>query len=393
MEIVVFLVLMLLNFFQVAAKPLDIDIQAESAILMNADTGAVLYEKKANEKFYPASVTKIATAAYVLNATSFSLDQEITAEQDSICSVSEDAKKRSNYTLPSYWLVPGASHIGIKKGEILSMRDLLYGMMLASGDDASNVIAHHVAGSVPDFMDQLNAYLLSIGCKQTHFNNPHGLYHPKHQTTAFDMAVLTRQALKNPTFLEIVSTPRYTRPKTNKQEPTVLLQTNRLLQKGKFYYSKAVGVKTGYIAAAQNTFVAAARDGDRLLIAVLLKVKTRPDMFTESVKLFEAAFNEEIVTELVLPKGPQNLHLTLKGVRRPIKTYSIDDLSLEYYPAEEPEYKTVLEWDEVALPIKKGQRLGELRLQAPQGDILKSVELFSEEDVTGSWARWISSFF
>lgn len=387
--------LVLLCFFELslAAKQLKVDVAADAVILMNADTGAILYEKNAHDLYYPASITKIATAAYVLNCTNASLDTKIAAEQDAVGSVTEDAKRRSNYTLPSYWLVPGASHIGIKRGEILSLRDLLYGMMLASGDDASNVIAQHIGGTIPEFMDQLNAYLTTIGCKKTYFNNPHGLYHPKHQTTAFDMAVLTRQALKNSTFCEIVAATRYTRPKTNKQEASTIVQLNRLLQKGKFYYPKAIGVKTGYISAAQNTLVAAAKDGNRQLIAVLLKVKERPVIFAEAVKLFETAFNETKATDIILPAGPQSLTLHLDGSKKPIESYTTEDVVLEYYPAEEPDYKTVVVWDPLSLPVSKGQRIGELRLQTPQGDILQRVELHAQNSASMSWGSWFSSFF
>lgn len=378
------------SFSSLPARSLQIDVSAESAILMNADTGAILYEKSPHEQLYPASITKIATAAYVLNATHASLDEKITAGQDAIGSVTEDAKRRSNYTLPSYWLVPGASHIGIKRGEVLSMRDLLYGMMLASGDDASNVIAQHVGGSIPDFMEQVNAYLTTIGCKETYFNNPHGLFHPKHQTTAFDMAVLTRQALKNAIFCEIVSTDKYTRPKTNKQESSILLQTNRLIREGKFYYPKAIGVKTGYIAAAQNTFVGAAKHNNRVLIAVLLKVKDRSDMFIEATKLFEMAFSEEKKTEVVLSEGVQPFLLTLEGANRSIKTYSDAPISLEYYPSEEPLYKTVLIWDAIVLPVERGQRVGEIRLENPQGDVLQKVSLHAQNGAKSTWFHWFS---
>lgn len=375
------------------ARPLDVEVAAEAVILMNADTGAILFEKNSERLLYPASVTKIATAAYVLNATSVSLDEKIAAKQDAIGTVSVEAKRSSNYSLPSHWLTPDASHIGIKRGEVLTMRDLLYGMMLASGDDASNVIAQHVAGSVPDFMDQVNTYLVSIGCKNTHFTNPHGLFHPKHQTTALDMAVLTRQALQNPTFCEIVATPAYTRPKTNKQEPTALLQTNKLLRKGKFYYPKAIGVKTGYIAAAQNTFVSAAKSGNRVLIAVLLKVKERAEIFSESIKLFEMAFSEKKVTDTILAQGPQAFTLNLKGAKKPVKTYTVESLALEYYPAEEPQYKAMVIWDKIALPVMQGQRVGELRLETSQGDTIRQVSLYAQNNVNSSWSHWFWSFF
>jgi D-alanyl-D-alanine carboxypeptidase (penicillin-binding protein 5/6) len=124
-------------------------------------------------------------------------------------------------------------------------------------------------------MTQLNDYVKRLGCTSTTFYNPHGLHHPKQQTTAYDLAVITQDALKNPVFREMVATVRYTRPKTNKQEPSTLVQTNRLLRTGPFYYPKAIGVKTGYYSLAGNNLVAAAKDGERTLIAVVLKANER----------------------------------------------------------------------------------------------------------------------
>lgn len=151
------------------AEPLALSVNAESALLINADTGAVLYEKNADTLRYPASVTKVATGLFALKMAGNNMDVKIAAEQDAIGSVTEEAHRRSNYTLPNYWLIPSASHIGIKKGEELSFRDLMYGLMVASGDDAANVIAMHVSGTVPDFMTALNAYLKEIGCKKRPF--------------------------------------------------------------------------------------------------------------------------------------------------------------------------------------------------------------------------------
>lgn len=372
------------------AQKLALSVQAESAILMNADTGAILYEKQAHAPHYPASITKIATALYALQSVSDKFDVMIAADQDCIGTVTEEAKRRSNYTMPAYLLIPDGSHIGIKKGELLSLRDLFYGMMLASGDDAANVIAKFAGGTIPEFMDGLNAYIKSLGCQESAFYNPHGLHHPKQQTTAYDMAILAREALKNPVFREIVSTVRYTRPKTNKQEPTMLVQTNRLLRTGTYYYSKAIGVKTGYYSLAGSTLVAAAKDGDRTLIAVLLKVNERKDMFIDAKKMFEAAFSQPKVQKVLLKKGPQKFVLDLPGARQHVSTYINEDMTLDYYPAEEPKVKCMLHWDkDIKLPIKKDQRVGELLLQDDHGQALKKAVLFAQASVK---ATWFSSF-
>ena len=189
------------------------------------------------------------------------------------------------------------------------MRTLLEGMMVVSGNDAANVIAQGIGPSIPGFMDELNAHLKQIGCTQTRFLNPHGLHDPNHQTTAYDLALMTAEALKNPVFCEIVSKPRFIRPKTNKQEATALLQSNRLLRPGKYYYSKAIGVKTGYHSKAKSTFVAASKWEGRTLIAVLMGYKERGEMFEDAIQLFEKAFNQPRVQRRYLKAGPQTFSL------------------------------------------------------------------------------------
>jgi len=379
---------------QAYAEKLALLVNAEAAILMNADTGTILYEKEAYALHYPASTTKIATALYALEKASDKLDAMVAADQDCIGTVTEEALRRSNYTLPAYQLIPDGSHIGIKKGEILSLRDLFYGMLVASGDDAANVIAKYVGGTIPQFMEEMNAYVRKLGCQSTTFLNPHGLHHPKQLTTAYDLAVLTKEALKNPIFREMIATARYTRPKTNKQDPSTLVQTNRLLRTGPYYYQKAIGVKTGYYSLAGNTFVAAAKDGERTLIAVLLKVQERKDIFIETKKMFEAAFSQPKVQHSLLRKGHQKFVLDLPGAKHPISTYASEEIALEYYPAEEPKIKCLLYWEsDLKLPIAKDQRLGELVVQLNDSKVSHRVPLYAQEEVGMTWLFWLKTTY
>lgn len=365
------------------AEKLVVSVQAESALMINADTGAVLYEKNPDDVRYPASITKVATLLYALQHVADQMDVMITADQDSVGTVTEEAFRKSNYTLPAYFLIPGGSHIGIKRGEELSLKDLMYGMMLASGDDASNVIAKYVSGNIPDFVNGVNDYVKQLGCMSTTFYNPHGLHHPKQLTTARDMAILAQEGLKNPIFREIVSTVRYTRPKTNKQEATPLIQTNRLLRTGPYFYPKAIGIKTGYYSLAGSTLVAAAKDGDRTLIVVLLKVKERKDLFLDAIKLFEAGFSQLQVERNFLKKGEQKFQLEIPGADKPLTTYSNDDLILAYYPAEEPSVKCFLQWNpELSLPVSKDQQVGEVALQGSDGRVLQKISLFAQEPIS-----------
>lgn len=372
---------------------LSFSLTAESALLMNADTGAILYQKNARQKLYPASITKIATCAYILHLRQDHLDEILTADQECVGSVTEEAKARSKYKLPSHWLVTDCSHIGIKKGEKMRMDDLLYGMMVASADDASNLLAQGVSGSIPEFMKGLNSYLKSIGCSNTYFNNPHGLHHPEHVTTAYDMALITKEALKNPKFREIVSTVRYTRPKTNMQESTVLLQTNKLLRKGDCYYPKAIGVKTGWHSKAGSTFVAAAKDGDRTLIAVLMNVKERRDIFKEAVQLFEAAFKQPQMKKVLVRKGVQKYRFVPKGASDAIPTYLDQDFTLVFYPAEEPRIKAYIEWSTLPAPIEKGAKVGRLLFKGEEGKIYGERELYAAEDYRGGFMERLKQLF
>jgi D-alanyl-D-alanine carboxypeptidase (penicillin-binding protein 5/6) len=373
---------------------LNLDVAAEAALLVNADSGAVLYQKNPRKKMYPASLTKIATALYALKLKGDDLDELIPAEQECIGSVTEEAKQLAHYSQPSYLLVTDSSHMGIKRKEMLTLRDLLYGMMIVSADDAANVIAYALGkGSIPEFMNGLNGLLQSLGCRDTYFNNPHGLYHPEHMTTAYDLAILSCEAMKYPLFRNIVATKKYIRPKTNKQEACALVQTNRLLREGEFFYPKAIGIKTGYISKAGNTLVACAQDGERTLIAVLLNVKERKVLFREATRLFEAAFNQARVERRIICAGPQKFTRELPQLSRPIQTYAAEDVVLSYYPAEEPRIRAFLQWDEIGLPLVKGQRVGEIQLKSPGNRLWKTVSLLAQDDVSLSWIDQAKQWF
>lgn len=385
----------LLLFFQpiAYAVPLDINVSAESAILINANSGEVLFEKNAHSPQYPASITKIATALYTLHVYGDKLDTMVKAEHDAVASVAKEAKKRSNYTLPAHWLEPGATHIGIKRSEVLSLQDLLNGMLISSGNDASNVIAQYIGGSVSNFMADLNSYLKDIGCTQTNFCNPHGLHHPKHMTTAHDMALISKEAMRYPAFREIVQTVRYTRPKTNKQSPTTLIQTNKLLRKGKSYYPKATGIKTGWTSDALSTLVASAEYNGRVLIAVLIKVKERETIFREARLMFETAFNQPLVQRVLLRAGPQKYVMKHPDAAKGIPTYLEKDVCTDFYPAEEPSLKCTLKWLPVEMPVSKDQHIGSMLITNDKGKLIQKVSLYASESVDQSWKSYIKGFF
>lgn len=385
----------LLSFFTLCSEPFQVNIEGEAAILMNAETGTILFEKNARTALYPASTTKVATALYALKTCdSEVLDIPIKVEANALICTSQEQKLRSKDPNAAYWLETDGMHIGLKEEEELTLRDLLKGMLIPSGNDAANMIACFVGGTIPNFMQQLNRYLKEIGCYQTHFCNPHGLHYPQHQTTAYDLALITCEALKNPVFCEIVSQTRFVRPKTNKQKAVTLLQTNRLLRPGNLYYSKAVGVKTGYHARAKHAFIGAARFQERTLIAVLLGCPNRKKMFEEATLLFERAFNQPKVKLLLLKAGVQEFKQQLPQAKQSLLTYLDRDLSLTYYPAENPQPKCLLYWNVPSLPIQEGQKVGELHLvSSVNGEILKKAPLLALEKVNLKWPYdWINNF-
>lgn len=383
--------LFFMNF--ICAEKLSVSVESEAAILINAKSGVILYEKNAYQSCFPASITKVATTLYSLDQKGDQLSTKIAAEQEAIASISGEAKKRSNYTTPSYWIEHASSHMGIKRGEEFTLKDLLYGVMVVSANDASNVVAQFVGGTIPQFVSDLNVYLQSIGCKNTYFTNPHGLHHPKHQTTPFDMAIITREAMKNPVFRELASAPKFVRPKTNKQEPTVILQKNRLLRTGRYYYPKAIGVKTGYTSIARHTLVAAAKQGDRELIAVLMKCNEAGQIFRDAITLFDAAFEQTKVQKVVLKEGDQKYTLNIEGAGHLLTTYTKEPISYAYYPAEEPIVKCYLQWHPLKLPIHKDQIVGEIQLKTTQGELLQKISLFARENVEETWLQWLKSYF
>jgi len=370
-----------LHFTVAFAKPLKIDVSAQSAILINAETGAILYEKNAHTHLPPASITKIATALYVLEKKQNFLNELAAAAAPEIVGVASAMLKRTNKTLhPSYRLEPDGTNMAIRVGEKLSLQTLIYGLMLASANDAANVLAHHISGSIPQFLEDLNVYFKEKGFHETHFTNPHGLHDSGHYTTAYDLARITQEAMKNPFFREVVSTVHYPREATNKQPSSILVQHNRLLKRGPFFYPKAIGVKTGYHSDAGHTFVAAAKDENRTLIAVLLNCPDNNSKYKDAIALFEAAFTEAKMARTLFSKQHDTFTRAIRGAKDLVVAGLKEDVSIFYYLSEEPEIKAFLHWQAVEMPLVKNQHLGEVHIVTSQGEILKKAPLFAVND-------------
>ena len=247
------------------------DLYAKACIVMEATTGNVLFAHEADTQLYPASTTKIMTLLLALERGG--LDQEIT-----IPACAADVPKDSS-------LVP------VYEGEQMPFLDLLYGLIIRSGNDAANAVAELCAGSVDAFVARMNARAYELGMTGTHFVNPHGYHDPDHYTTARDLATLTRQGLTDPTFCQIVTCLRYTLPATSKRGELVIENAYEIFKPDSpFYIEGAAGVKSGYTSRAGFCYVGAAQRNGQTLIAVILDAPTRNRAWTDLKRLFAYGF-------------------------------------------------------------------------------------------------------
>lgn len=259
----------------------SLDLDGESAILIDADSGAVLYEKNADTRHYPASITKIMTVYLALQ--NGDLNQTLVASATAIDNI--DRK---------------SSHIWLDYGEEISLKDACFAAIMASANDASNVLAEGIGENQDHFAEMMNEAAAAAGAKNTHFVNAHGLPDDDHYTTAYDMAMITRQAMQNEQFREIFGTLTYEMQPTNKQKDVRYFASgNEMLKKGKLFYQYATGGKIGWTEDAGYTIVtSAAKDGVNL-IAVVLKNSSKDARYADTQTLFEYGFSH--FKQIVVP--------------------------------------------------------------------------------------------
>lgn len=239
---------------------------------MDVDTGTILYKKNINEAFYPASITKILTTLVAIENSSM----------DEIVTFSEDAVYKTE-----------GSGISRDIGEKMTMEQCLYAVMLESANECAYAVAEHIGGTVDKFVKMMNERAKGLGCKNSHFNNPHGLTDEKHYVTAKDMAIIAREAYANETFRLLCGTKKYTIPKTNKHdEVTPMVNHHKMLypkDTDAYLYDYCTGGKTGYTVAAGNTLVTYAQKDGMTLLTVLLNASS-PVYWTETRILMDFGF-------------------------------------------------------------------------------------------------------
>lgn len=258
----------------------NLSISSKAAIAMDADSSTILYNKNINQKVYPASTTKILTA--ILTIENADLNRNVVVTKSAIA-------------IP--W---DSSSVYLKEGEIISIKDLLYCLLLNSGNDAANVLAEAVSGDIDSFVKLMNQKLKELGCTETNFTNAHGYSDDNHYTTAHDMAKILNYCIKNQTFVDIMSTKSYIVNETNKtKEKRYLYNTNRLILTKEDsvyarYYKYCIGGKTGYTDEAGRTLVTFGKKDDKTVIVAVFGASSsgsKDVRYTDAINLFEYSFN------------------------------------------------------------------------------------------------------
>ncbi len=355
---------------------LDQNIQSEAAIIIEKSTGKIIYEKNSKEKKYPASTTKILTAIITLEECN--IDETAVASENAITSI------------PS-----GYATANIQIGESLTVKDLLYALMLKSANESAVILAEHISGSVEEFSKLMNEKAKQIGCKDTNFVNPNGIHNQNHYTTAYDMALIAKYCMENETFRKIVSTTSYTLPATNlyQNEDRTFSNTNSLIiinnnnREDNYYYKYATGIKTGFTSQAKNCLVASAEKNDMEFITVVLGANVTIDglsqRYINTISMFEFAFNNysfkkvkdegNFIENIEIPNATEETkRLELVTSEDITALMSIDTTTEEIVPE-------IILNENLEAPINKGDKVGKIKYEIE--GITYEADLIANNDV------------
>ena len=362
----------------------SLSIDAKSALLIDMDTEQVLYEQAADEQRYPASITKIMTALLTLEAVGrgeLDLNDVITMDDAALAD-----------------LTPDSSTAGLQAGEEITVRNLLYCLLLASANEAANALAIAVAGDIPTFVEQMNQRAQELGMSGTHVVNPHGLHSDDHYTTARDIFKMAKQAMTHATFREIVSTGTYTVPATNLSGERTLYNTNALLTSALhpgYTYSGTIGIKTGSTGQAGYCLTAAVEMKGHTLISVVLGAENPTDsqgnvqrmQFSESVRLLDWASDnfsaatlldsETYLQEIPVRFSADTSHVVLRPAQsvRALIPGTYDDTRLEL--------RLRLNSEVASAPISAGDILGTVTV-IYAGQEYGTIDMVAVSDVSFS---------
>ena len=339
-------------------------VEAAAAVLMDADTGTVLLGHQMHDSRPVASTTKVMTALLALE--NCDLDDSVVVG-------------------PAALEVTGSA-LYLQPGDAMRADDLLTAVLLKSANDAAVVLAEHISGSVPSFADRMSERARDLGATDTHFVNPHGLHHPDHYSSAYDLALITREALEHPRFRELVGTRRakILLP-SDPSGARTLRNHNKLLQRAAI----VDGVKTGYVKESGHCLVASASEDDWQLIAVVLD---SPDTYAESLRLLEYGFANFRTQVFAQPGDALGRASVRDGTKRTVPAICQDALVAVTGPdlPHEPELEVTL-LGPLPAPIAQGDTVGQVRLVAGS-TILAAAPLLAGEAVPRAVLRIIAAW-
>lgn len=353
--VIIFMLIFILNTSMCYALTKQPEISADAAILIDSSSEKVLYSKNENQKMYPASTTKILTA--ILTIENCNLNDVVTVPYEAISSITS-----------------GYSVAALQTGEQLTVEQLLQVMLVHSANDAANVLAFHVSGSIENFANLMNNKVSELGLTNTHFTNPSGMHDENHYTTAHDLAIIMKYCMKNDTFRSLSSLKYCTIPATNKYDVRVFNTTNELLiydnrdVSSNYYYKYAIAGKTGYTTQAKNCLVSVAKKENLELICVVLSAGIYPDnvssKFVDTKSIFDYGYNnytikklrekDAIATQIEIGNGTKetrNLDLLISDDLSALVTQ--DEFDTDFEPQIELQ-------DNLFAPIAQGQVVGKI---------------------------------
>ncbi len=353
--VIIFMLIFILHTSMCYALTEQPEISADAAILIDSSSEKVLYSKNENQKMYPASTTKILTA--ILTIENCNLNDVVTVPYEAISSITS-----------------GYSVAALQTGEQLTVEQLLQVMLVHSANDAANVLAFHVSGSIENFANLMNNKVSELGLTNTHFTNPSGMHDENHYTTAHDLAIIMKYCMKNDTFRSLSSLKYCTIPATNKYDVRVFNTTNELLiydnrdVSSNYYYKYAIAGKTGYTTQAKNCLVSVAKKENLELICVVLSAGIYPNnvsaKFVDTKSIFDYGYNnytikklrekDAIATQIEIGNGTKetrNLDLLISNDLSALVTQ--DEFDTEFEPQIELQ-------DNLFAPIAQGQVVGKI---------------------------------
>lgn len=360
LSLIIILIAIFVSSFKISVMAKETNSIAKGMVVIEGNSGDVLYSKNENLELPMASTTKIVTAIVAIENSS-DLDEKFVVSEKAIG-------------------IEGTS-IYLKSGEKLSLRELLYGLILASGNDCAIAIAEHIAG-LDNFVGLMNEFASNLGLKHTNFKNPHGLDEDGHYTSAYDLSIMTAYALKNPIFREIVSTERMVIEKNDLYQARYLKHKNRLL----FTDENCIGVKTGFTDNAGRCLVNAHEENGLQIISVVLNCQP---MFEECDRLTKLAMSEYMMKGFVLPYNfVSNVEID-KSPKTEIGIITIAGFKKPILKSEENEYevKYILP-DRLVAPIELNQGVGSVQVLY-KGDVIYQGELITIEDAQNNDMKYL----